>query len=667
MKSIKSKIAVNMSALFLIILIASCFIIYEISYKTIETETTSKLQASSEKYSEIINGWMDGQGKILSEIQYNIENRKQLDDNELLEYFKAKMKTNPYVTDIYIGFNNKKMLDGSGWTPPSDYDPTQRVWFKEAISNNSLTYTEPFYDKATQKMVTSISTPIKWNGEVIGVLSADVNLGVLTNIIEKAKPINNSYAYLIDNKNNIIVHPNKDFQPTEKENKNLSTINNGYYMQIVGSKSGNTFLTLKDYDGVSKYFISAKVNVCKWTIGFAIPKSEYKKPLNKLIWVFALIIIVSITLSIIFSIIVGKKIAAPILHLSDLVNDTKDLNLIYNEKYEYILKDSTELGTMGKSIVSLREHLRNIVIDLKNNSDQINENTNDVATSVKETSQSIESVTIAMSQIAEGSGSQAKNASIGVEKLGSLAEKINCVVTSAGEVKNHSIATEKVTNSGVNSTKLLSSKLKESSNSTNEAFKNITLLSEKSDSIGQIVSTIESIASQINLLALNAAIEAARAGESGRGFAVVADEVRKLAEQTSVATSNVSNMIKDIQNEISTANGNINNAQKMSIEANLSMKETEVSFETIGNSTSEMKTLLDELINKINEVDKDKVHVISSIEEIMAISEEAAASTEEVSASMEEQASSIQIISDNAEDLKQIANTLDQVVNKFNI
>jgi methyl-accepting chemotaxis protein len=64
------------------------------------------------------------------------------------------------------------------------------------------------------------------------------------------------------------------------------------------------------------------------------------------------------------------------------------------------------------------------------------------------------------------------------------------------------------------------------------------------DNMAGINQTIEAIAFQTNMLALNAGIEAARAGPSGAGFAVVASEIRNLAARSNSASSEIKALIE---------------------------------------------------------------------------------------------------------------------------
>ena len=77
----------------------------------------------------------------------------------------------------------------------------------------------------------------------------------------------------------------------------------------------------------------------------------------------------------------------------------------------------------------------------------------------------------------------------------------------------------------------------------------VDALGQSSARVNGIVDVINSLADQTNLLAINAAIEAARAGEAGRGFSVVADEVRSLAQKTVAATTDISAIVDEFQQQ----------------------------------------------------------------------------------------------------------------------
>lgn len=158
---------------------------------------------------------------------------------------------------------------------------------------------------------------------------------------------------------------------------------------------------------------------------------------------------------------------------------------------------------------------------------------------------------------------------------------------------------------------------------------NMGLIEQDSDKIGQIITTIGSIAFQTNLLALNAAVEAARAGEAGAGFAVVAGEVKNLAMRAAAAANDTQHLLEGTVQRIiqsTAALKNVNNDFEGIIE----------SATGIGDKNTAITRASQGLADQIRQMQEATNSLSNATQRVAASSEESTAASVELSAQADE-------------------------------
>ncbi len=280
---------------------------------------------------------------------------------------------------------------------------------------------------------------------------------------------------------------------------------------------------------------------------------------------------------------------------------------------EETMNTGNQMAEIANSITSLFNDSQQDMVDLQQIIDSQHSGMQDIASSMESTAQAITSQAQRVQQIQEETATTEQHRKDMTKASENTQDAVREGVRVIGELKEKSQNVAQQSQVTVDATQAVINKVEE---------------------VTKIVGSIMSIAKQTNLLALNASIEAARAGEAGKGFAVVANDVRELAAETNTASTEITNIINELNEDVQKAMASIDDTVASVSEQNEMIESVGDNFNSINENVSEMLSRFSEIGEGMKSIAASTTEINDSITNLSATSQEVASlSNEGVTAS----------------------------------
>ncbi len=463
-----------------------------------------------------------------------------------------------------------------------------------------------YRDEAIDKLMVTISAPIMYEGEVLGVVGIDLFLDEIQARTSKVRPYETGYILIYAQDGTVIASPDPaqigkplpaDTTPAVRD-----AILNG---KELNDESFSSFIKQEVLTVYRRIAIAG--GQTSWTFAVAVPKDNIlAESARNTYWMLGLGILGILLASGIMVFVVTRVVRAlqqGVVYAQAVAGG--DLGATCDVKRE------DEIGSLTTAMSTMVDKLQASFDEAKALSGHAEEEKRRV---MHELADSFDASVQKLVETVSVAAADMQTSSAGMADLSQRTLTESRQVAQASERSSENVQTVATAAEELSSSiSEISRQIATSSQITDTAVSHaertdlmVRGLAETAQKIGEIISLINDIASQTNLLALNATIEAARAGEAGKGFAVVASEVKNLASQTARATEEISQQVIAVQ-------------------------------QATGESVSAIRDIVS-IIGQISEVTSS---ISAAVEEQAAATQEITVNVQKASASVEEVSSGI--------------------------
>lgn len=434
---------------------------------------------------------------------------------------------------------------------------------------------------------------------------------------------------------------------------------------LTKGKSISKLMVISDKDYYSVYSPLLDVNDAVVGMCFVgVEASVVELLITKLTIYQSVIYFTTLLLSLlILSFILKRYLTTP---LSRLVNFFKEVSKGEGDLTKTMtITSRDEVGDVIKEFNIFISKLNNIISHVKEVSNNVRDETINLANRVSNCNESMINISNVVWQISEnmmGNAASIEETTASGHEMEKASEMVaqSCLVAS-----EQSIFANEITNEVSKSIKDIIMSIQNISDSSKEVIEKMNELQSLSKKINEIVTLITNISEETNLLSINASIEAARAGEYGKGFGVVAEEVRRLAEESNEASNEIISLIHEVQGNIKntalkveTVSENINSGVN---KAAIAEKRFEKIIEAINIVSEKIHDITISAEQQVASVEQ----IFGAMDEISNVTVNTADDSYKMNALVKQEKESMEEANAATQRVNEIINSLNLMLNKF--
>ena len=314
MHQIKKNISITLLGVLIISILMLNINYYEADH-LIEEEIGNNVFHSGEIVNQKIESWVDLHKVLLENYVDLIALEGTSGEGLITDLMYRTVEQYPEFSSIYFGTSNQQLIISNDWRPEAGFDLTTRPWYVNAIQSDGLSFSEPFEDALTHKMIVSMSLPVyDDNASLVGVVSGDILLETLEAYISGFTKDIIGNTYLVDQMGRML------FQfGSVSEDITAEQLYRIYSEENMASDKDRLFLR-RSILGIDGFFQSYEMPYSHWKILSFSPLSSYNSSSMKMRTALNVLIVLMIGMFFMISRFQYKQIINPLVELEEQIN-----------------------------------------------------------------------------------------------------------------------------------------------------------------------------------------------------------------------------------------------------------------------------------------------------------------------------------------------------------